>query len=197
LENLSVLDLTPHFVTFPVLQTERFILRAVSADDTQAMFDLMRIPEVNTYLGRPAMTTMEQAEKRVSMFTSRFDRGEGFAWAITRREEGLFIGTVVLYSLDTTHHRAVVGYTLHPDFWGQGAATEAMVAVIDFAFKTLGLHSLKADADPDNAASRRVAEKLGFVQEGHFREDYYFEHEGRWGDTVQFGLLASEWQGRA
>src|SRR5687768_6719160 len=129
-EKPSMLDLSAHFQTFPILETERFILRAVSADDTQAMFDLMRIPEVNTYLGRPAMTTTEQAEKRVSMFTTRFDRQEGFSWAITRREDGLFMGTAVLYSLDPAHHRAVVGYTLHPNFWGQGAATEAMVAVI-------------------------------------------------------------------
>jgi ribosomal-protein-alanine N-acetyltransferase len=59
----------------------------------------------------------------------------------------------------------------------------------------MGLHSVEAQIDPANRASRRVLEKLGFVQEGYFRENYYDPVEARFTDTAVFSLLSATWQG--
>jgi [ribosomal protein S5]-alanine N-acetyltransferase len=58
----------------------------------------------------------------------------------------------------------------------------------------MGLHSVEAVIDPANAGSRRVLEKLGFVQEGYFRESYYESHMGRFTDSAVFSLLRSDWR---
>ncbi len=62
-----------------------------------------------------------------------------------------------------------VGYILHPDVWGQGLAAEAVGAAIDHVFRTRDIKTLTADVDPENAASIRLLERLGFVRTG-FRE---------------------------
>lgn len=69
--------------------------------------------------------------------------------------------------------------------------TEALGTVLRFGFDYLGLHSVEATIDPPNAASRRVLEKLGFVQEGSFRENYYDLGSGRFGESAVFSLVRS------
>ncbi|HSI91748.1 MAG TPA: GNAT family protein, partial [Adhaeribacter sp.] len=97
------------------------------------------------------------------------------------------IGTICLWRFDKANHRGEIGYQLHPDFWRQGLMHEAMQAVLDFAFQTLNLHSLSANINPENLASRKLLEKNGFVQEAHFRQDFYFR--GKFLDSVIFSLL--------
>jgi RimJ/RimL family protein N-acetyltransferase len=74
-----------------------------------------------------------------------------------------------------------------PALWGRGLATEAARAILTFGFEAMELHRVEAMVDPENLASLRVLEKLGFVREGRTREDYRFEDQFR--DTVRLGLL--------
>ena len=95
------------------------------------------------------------------------------------------------------HFRAEIGYDLAPAFWGQGVMPEAVGAVLTFGFTTMGLHSVEAQIDPENTGSRRVLEKLGFVQEAYFRENFYVAAEARFTDTAVFSLLKATWMSRA
>jgi ribosomal-protein-alanine N-acetyltransferase len=71
---------------------------------------------------------------------------------------------------DGSQRRAELGYILGREHWGRGFAGEAQRRAIDFAFEDLGLHRLEADTHPDNAASLRSLERLGFRREGLLRE---------------------------
>ena len=76
------------------------------------------------------------------------------------------------------------------DFWGRGLMSEALAAVLSYAFEDLGMHRIEADVDPDHAASLALLEKFGFIREGILR-DRWFVH-GEWHDSVMLGLLADE-----
>ncbi|MBI5668736.1 MAG: GNAT family N-acetyltransferase [Chloroflexi bacterium] len=188
-----MLDLSPVFATFPLLETERFRLRQITPDDAADIFHILSSPQVHQHLGRQPMTSMEEAERRVQAYRATFDRHEGIPWAITRRGERPVIGTVVFWHLNPDHYRAELGYLLAPEWWGQGIATEAAQAVLAFGFTTMGLHSVEAQTAPENIASRRVLEKLGFVQEGYFRENFYDPVTQQFGDTVVYSLLKAAW----
>ena len=88
--------------------------------------------------------------------------------------------------------RAEIGYILGREHWGRGYAAEAQRRVVAHAFDDLGLHRLEADTHPDNAASSRSLERLGFRREGLLRERW--EVAGEFSDSVLWGLLASEWR---
>jgi len=188
-----MLDLTPIFAAFPILETDRLQLRAVSADDTADILHLFSSFEVMRYIGRTPLTTPEQAAQRVAAYQMVFKEQTGIAWGITLREDSRLIGTFVLWNMDAAHHRAEIGYLLTPEWWGQGIVSEAARAVLAFSFTIAGLHSLEAQTAPDNAASRRVLDKLGFVQEGYFRENFYDPTTATFGDTVVYSLLKSAW----
>jgi [ribosomal protein S5]-alanine N-acetyltransferase len=83
---------------------------------------------------------------------------------------------------------------LRRDRWGYGYATEAMQAMLQFGFQSLGLHRISDFCDPENQASIRVMEKVGMRREGHLVQNHYTK--GRWWDSVVYAILAEEWRTR-
>ena len=73
---------------------------------------------------------------------------------------------------------------------GQGLATEATAALTRIAFEVHGMQRVEIRVDPENVASARVAEKLGFVREGVLQRR--LEKDGRWGDLVSFSLAVED-----
>jgi [ribosomal protein S5]-alanine N-acetyltransferase len=184
-----MLDVTTAFATFPELETERLVLRALAVDDASAIYRIMADPSAMRYFGRAPMTSLDQAVQRIRDTEKAFEEHEGVRWAITLRGHSQLIGTCGFWRLMKDHHRAEIGYELAPEFWGRGIMPEAVGAALGFGFATLGLHSVEAHIHPDNTGSRRVLEKQGFVQEGYFRENFR-EPDGRFTDSAVFSLLS-------
>jgi [ribosomal protein S5]-alanine N-acetyltransferase len=191
-----MLDLSAAFATFPVLETERFVLRAPASEDIDDIFRIMSDVRVTRYFGTLPMRARVEAEQRVERILSAFQEHEGVRWAIGDRASGRLAGTAGFWRLIKPHYRAEIGYELAPEWWGRGVMTEAVGAMLGFGFTSMGLHSVEAQIHPDNSASRRVLEKLGFVQEGHLRENFYDPIEAAFTDTAVFGLLKADWMNR-
>jgi len=143
------------------------------------------------------MVSPAEAAQRVQRILAAFQEHEGVRWAIANRADGHLIGTAGFWRLIKPHFRAEIGYELAPEWWGQGVMAEALAAMLGFGFAHMGLHSVEAQIHPDNVGSRRVLEKLGFVQEGYLRENFYDPVEAQFTDTAVFGLLSAAWMRRA
>ncbi len=85
-----------------------------------------------------------------------------------------------------------IGVWLAADAQGHGYVTRAVAALLDWALLERGLHRAEWHCVPENAASRRVAERLGLTHEGTLRESW--EHDGRLWDTEVWAMLAPEWR---
>jgi [ribosomal protein S5]-alanine N-acetyltransferase len=104
----------------------------------------------------------------------------------------LLIGTCGFYSFDEGFHRADVGYELQKASWRQGIMSEALTAILTFAFTEMGLHRIDAVVYEWNERSQGILRKLGFVHEGTLRQRYFFR-DHFW-DEHHFGLLKEEWK---
>lgn len=98
----------------------------------------------------------------------------------------LTVGGIQYGSLRGAH----VGYWVAQDFAGRGIIPTALALATDHAFRTLRLHRVEVSMRPENAPSRRVAEKLGFRFEGERRR--YLHIDGEWRDHLVFVLLADD-----
>ena len=119
-----------------------------------------------------------------------FEKDRVFELAIERKEDGTVIGLVGLICQD--HGQGEMGWALGVEYRGQGYATEAARALMDYGFTSLGLHRIHADTNTDNLASRRIMERLGMRREGLLRGAVY--EDGKWVDRTVYGLLADEWR---
>lgn len=188
-----MLDLTNAFMVFPTLQTERLTLRSITLNDADAIFRIMGDPQVIRYFGQLPMRSRTEAVQRVEGILTAFQQRTGIRWAITSRGSGELLGSCGFWRLDYIHERGEIGYELAPAWWGRGVMTEAVGAALTFGFVTMGLHSVEAQIHPRNSGSRRVLEKLGFVQEGYFHENYYDPVEAAFTDTAVFSILKATW----
>jgi RimJ/RimL family protein N-acetyltransferase len=147
-------------VEVPRLQTERLLLREWREEDLDAYAAMYADPEVMRFLGGPV--AREQAWRHLALLAGHWQlRGYG-QWVLERREDGRFVGRAGLWRPEGWPGLEV-GWTLRRDAWGAGYATEAARAAIAWARETLGADGLISIIDPENAASARVARRLGMA----------------------------------
>ena len=181
---------------FPVLNTRRLVLREFRTTDSVAVFDSLSQEAATKYINRGPMQSLEEAEKLVEVRASLFERGIGIRWAITLRENpDYLIGSCGYYKMDKGNHSAETGYDLHPTFWRQRLMTEALTAVINFAYSDqffFYLNRIQALTYVGNQASIGLLMKLGFQEEGLRREAGYWENQ--YHDLRSFSLLRRDWE---
>ncbi len=178
--------------TLPTLEGERIVLRHPRGADLDELYALFASAEVTRYWSHGPWQARHQAEAYLRDIHAGAASGQLLQWAITERDEDRLIGTVTLYALSRAHARGEIGFALQPSRWGRGLARETVSTVLTHAIHGLGLQRVEADTDPDNAASLRLLESLGFQREGYARERYRLG--GGTQDSVLLGLLAREFR---
>lgn len=178
----------------PVLETDRLRLRPVTADDEDAVCALMSDPVVLRYWDSPPWPDRSPFVPFVDRSRRLAAEGGGVRLVVEGREDGRFVGWCGLSSYDEDFRSVELTYVLAREVWGRGYATEAVGALVGWAYDTLDLNRVHAVTDTRNAASGRVLEKLGFVLEGTVREDCVVD--GVVSDSWVYGLLRREWRAR-
>lgn len=179
--------LTCNFNPFPILHTERLVLRRGNEQDAPEMYFLRSDPQVLTYIDREPEQSLETTIAFLKIIDDNITQNNAISWSITIRGTDKMIGVISLWRIIKEHYRAEIGYVLHPDYQKKGIMHEAMVAVLNYGFSVLGLHSIEANINPANEASRKLLEKNNFIKEAHFRENYYFN--GRFFDSAIYCLI--------
>jgi ribosomal-protein-alanine N-acetyltransferase len=179
---------------FPILNTPRIVLDQVTAADSTALFELFSNQSVIKYYDLEAMTDLTQASNLITLFNDRFNENLGIRWAIRLKKSNKLIGTCGFNSWNAKMQSAVIGYDLHPDYWGKGYVTDAVNCIVKTAFEgklPCSIHRIQADTVLGNAASEAVLLKVGFKEEGIRRQSGYWKNQFH--DLKCFGLLKTEY----
>ncbi|MEJ7556870.1 MAG: GNAT family N-acetyltransferase [Pedobacter sp.] len=170
------------------MESDRLILREHTLNDAEAWFKLRHNPDVMRYIDRDSPTNLAEVEGYLDSLISGFEQGESMGWVIALKEDPTqMIGNIVFWRLDFANYRAEIGYLLDPVHWRKGLLSEALKVVITFAFEEMKLHSIEANINPENEASKKLLLKHGFVKEAYFRENYYYS--GRFLDSEIYSLV--------
>lgn len=179
----------PNFEPFPVLKTERLILRRILEEDVSEVYRMRSDLNVMKFIGRDPAKTIDDAFDLLRKWNESIETQSGITWAISLIEKPQkLIGTMGLWRLMPEHFRAEVGYMLLPEYWRSGITKEALLAALNFGFANLGLHSVEAHIHPQNSGSAILLEHTGFIKEAHFRESFFYN--GVFEDSVVYSLLA-------
>lgn len=179
---------------FPVLRTDRLVLRRFQSGDLAAFLAYRNDPEVMRYDGSHGIT--QERARAFLLEQAAIPAGEPGIWlqiAVELPGVGL-IGDCGFQVEEQAPDAAEVGYRLAREWWGHGYASEAVAGVLNWAFDALELHRVTALIDTRNARSIGVVERLGFRREGTFLESYR-EPYG-WSDEYLYAILGREWAGR-
>ncbi len=177
-----------NFQPFPVLNTERLLLRRIEHTDKHEVFFLRSDDAVMQYLHKDKETSVDSALEWIDRIQKNTENNESIAWGMALPENpDKLIGYICLWQMQPENNRCEIGYAMHPSYWGKGFMKEAVHCVLEYGLRTLGLHSVEAHINPDNKASAKLLVAAGFSREAHFRENLYYQ--GRYWDTMVYSKI--------
>ncbi|MBI1922814.1 GNAT family N-acetyltransferase [Candidatus Poribacteria bacterium] len=188
---------------FPVLDIGDYILREwriEDAEDFQKWFSELDLEVTKDssmlrgYSKNPMLFSSDPDEMLTQIrhqieyiFIPPFQKRSGIYWAIAEKKGNQHIGTCHCRG----NHLAEIDYFLARKYWNRGIMTQAVKAAVGYGFERMELHRIQAGTHPENYASRRVLEKVGFQYECTLRD--YRVHHGQPTDSVMYSLLKRDW----
>lgn len=176
--------------------TLRFVLRPFRRRDAEALVEGVHdsLPELSEWLpwahrryGR------SDAVRFIRDSMAAWSEGRAYDFAIRSRDDGrTHLGNVSVWHTSRREQAGEIGYWVRTTATGQGIATEAAGRILQVAFEELELHRITLRIATGNAASERVAEKLGFLREGLLRKEVLVG--GEWLDHSLWGMLEDEFR---
>lgn len=118
------------------------------------------------------------------------DKRTRYVFAVVEKTSNKMIGAGELFHVDYANKNGEMGYIIHPNFWGNGIATQVAHLLLDFGFKELKLNRISATCDVRNIASEKVLKKVGMIQEGLLRENILLK-DG-WRDSFLYSSLSRD-----
>lgn len=146
--------------TFPTRQTKRLLLRKLSKNDAQQVFNIRSNPIVEKHLSRPLADTIEDAYEHIEKIKQLERKGECIYWVISCNDQ--YLGSVTLWNFNDEKTEADIGYELFPIHQGYGYVTEAVTSIIEYATQHLQLQKIIAVTIEKNTKSIRLLEKFNF-----------------------------------
>ena len=184
--------------SLPLITTSRLILRLADNSDVPALLrfyseNIAHLAPTSPLLPPDFLTEsfwLRQVARNNDDFTQR--RAVKL-FLFDKSEPATVVGQISLNNIVYgAAYYCDLGYSLGENRQGQGLMSEAVVAIIRYAFDELGLHRVKAAYLPSNERSGRLLRRLGFVVEGYARD--YLLIQGRWQDQVLVGLVNPDWR---
>ena len=176
-------------------ETDRLILKILEPTEADSV--------LRFYLDNKELFERSEPERQEQFYTREHQRAILTAeynmavqgtlcrfWLFRKEAPAEIIGTISLRDIQRHYRQScLLGYKLDERYFHQGYATEAIRETVRIAFDELLLHRITAEVMPDNEASIRLMERLGFVNEGIERKIFFLN--GKWTDHIRYSLISS------
>lgn len=174
------------------INTERLQIRGINSGDAEALYNYRSDADTNQYQGW-IPKTLDDAQIFISKVSESIDEYDTwFQFAIISKTNGELIGDIGIHFFDVDRYQVEIGCTLAKSYHGKGIAIEALKAIIEYLFVNLYKQRITCSIDPQNQASIKMVERLGFRKEAHFKQSIYVD--GEWYDDVVYAILKDEWK---
>jgi [ribosomal protein S5]-alanine N-acetyltransferase len=187
-----ILDFAKVLKEFPVLKTDKILLRKLRLEDAPALKRYYSNENVYRYLDWNGPETLERSFEIINLWNKGYDEGWIIRFAIADKVTDEIIGTIFLNEFEGK--RAEIGYELSENYWRRGIMSEAIREVLSFGFNQLGLVRIQALVCAENVASTEILKKFEFKEEGCLRLFECHSVTGECKDMWVYGLLNTEFQ---
>lgn len=173
---------------FPVLETYRLELKKIEHHNSSDIFKSFSDLRVTKFYDIVPFETEDQALQLIDRFNVSFINNVGIRWGIVIKGSKNVIGSIG-FNRYMKGADGIIGYDLQPSYWRMGYTTEAIQAVIKFGFNDLNLNRIEANVMQGNIASEKLLARVGFVNEGIFKDKLLFNE--KYYDMTVFSVYKS------
>jgi len=184
----------------PILFSNRLVLRSYCVGDERWYFKMSQRNRAHLERYEPenpvmAIKTEEDAKKIITEFVNEWKKGSHHFMGVFLKEPEQFVAQLYIGLVDRNVNEFGIGYFSDMEHEGKGYVTEAVNTVVKSLFEILNAHRIRIETDDTNVRSIGVAERCGFVREGHIRENKK-NPDGTYSGTLYYGLLKSDFHSR-
>ena len=184
-------DMREAFLRLEALEGELVRLRPPRMSDAGDLFTFARDEENSRHVLWEPHRSMSDSREVLRGIIRRNRKGLPATLAVTLKRDDRLVGTIGFQWINLESRSGEIGYSIARRLWNRGLATDALKAMLPFAFDTLGLNRVEAKHDTGNPASGRVMEHAGFKLEGIARESLMLK--GRLVDMANYALIREDW----
>lgn len=152
----------------PKIETERLILRRYKESDIDFIYEIITDKRLATYISFPKLTKEEELEC-IRSWIKEYDESPYEKWVIVLKENDLVVGNIGVNSVVKKHNYCTIGYTIRYDYWSNGYATEALIAVSDYLLNKDDYNLVECSCNELNIRSSKVMIKAGFKKDGYIK----------------------------
>ena len=172
------------------MRGERVYLRPLEPTDADLVHRWYEDTRIQTLMGDPPLSLAGRRQRYEE--SVKGDGPDVFRFVICLLDDDRAVGRTDVFEIDRQNGSCAFGLTIgDPELWGQGLGTDAVNAIIDFAFGQLRMERVWLDTDDDNARAQAAYRKAGFSQEGRLRRAFY--QDGHWSDDIRMAILREDW----
>jgi ribosomal-protein-alanine N-acetyltransferase len=177
-------------MNFEIIKTDRLILRRLSPNDFEYIFENYSEVEIKKLLGHNSDEEFLKEKAKYEKGYTTYNRSFEY-FQILDTVSMCIIGGCGFHNWYFDHRRAELGYSItNENFKRKGIMSEALKAIIDYGFNKMNLHRIEALVGSENIASQKLVGKYNFIKEGVLRQHYFID--GKFEDSVVFSKLKSD-----
>ena len=169
-------------MSFPILHTERLTLRQLNSADANGLFRLRSNEDYCRFTRMKQYVSIEQVLDYIKRCDTGYMENNSVVWSITLKELDGHIGSICLWNYSPDIKRTEIGYDLLPEFRGKGYISEAINAVVSYAFDVMSFDVVFAGLVYANEKSVKTLERNGYVNKGLYTE------AGENGEPIEMAL---------
>ncbi|MBE6714068.1 MAG: GNAT family N-acetyltransferase [Ruminococcaceae bacterium] len=154
------------------INTPRLTLRKLKLSDAERFYEFAKDIRVSKYMNWITHSSVYDSENSIKRSIEAYEKGKYYRWGIALKENDTLIGIIQLLSFDEKRNSCSFAYMLSCEHWGNGYGTEALSAVIGFAFDSMAVDIIEADIFSENIASSKVLEKCGMTYTDTIKDKY-------------------------
>jgi len=175
----------------PVIETERLILRELSLEDTDNVFEYASIPEVTAFLLWHPNQSRHDSINFINFAKDLFEKKISIIFCIELKEDKKIVGIFDIRITELINNCCEIGYVLVNKYWNRGIIPEGLRSIIKYGFNELKINRIEAKCDSEDIGSSQILEKAGMQYEGTMREKVYVKDKYR--SMKMYSILKREY----
>ena len=175
------------------ISTDRLLLRPFRyTDDEDMLKHWISDPNIQSLYSEPVYCTKGEVKELLDKYISSYAKDDYYRWAVIEKTSAVCIGQLAIFLVDNKNHFCEIEYCIGSQFQRKGYCSEAVLAIMNYAFSHINFHKMQVCHKDNNLPSKRVIEKCGFTHEGILRD--YFYMNGKYVSRWYYSMLKSEWE---
>ena len=163
-----------NFEPFPLIETERLIMKKMSHSDAEKIYEMRSNPKMHEHTDSKPDESIDDTIAYINKMNKGIEEGKWLIWAIEDKGTQKVIGSISIWNFNPEEGSGELGYGITPEYQGRGLMKEALLCIVEYGFRSISLNAIEAYTEENNTKSLKLLESCGFSLVNKVQDKGYY-----------------------